>query len=732
MLSDPLDVFADTDGDADLWRAVADLASRLPDELRGLAFLAYNYAWAWQPGVAELFATVDPGRWELCEQNPVRLLQEAPRAVLLRAAQRDGFAAEVQRAAAALVDYLSPTAGSGHLGGDPLVAFFCAEFGVHHSLPLYAGGLGVLAGDVLKEASDQRMPMVGVGLLYRQGYCRQRIDASGWQQEYWVDIDPGRLPAVLVTQRESPLRVSVPIGTREVGAQVWRVDVGRTPLYLLDPDIPDNHPADRLLARRLYVGDRRVRLAQYALLGIGGLRALRALGVEPTVLHLNEGHPALAAVEWSCTAMALGASPERALQMGSERTVFTTHTPVADGNDLFTPDEIEDVLGSYLDQSGLSRHRVLALGHVDTDHEASFAVTALALRTSTRANGVSRRHGEVARQMWSGLGRIDAHPAAPIEYVTNGVHLPTWMSPEMQALLNRYLPRDWFSEAANPAVWEAIEAVPDGELWEVRNQLRRRLIEEVRYRTAGERFGRGMSLADAERAAGVLDENALVVGFARRLASYKRTGLIFQDSDRLARILEPPNPVQVVVAGKAHPDDQAGKQLGQVVFNAEEEHRGRVAFLSDYAMGLASILVAGADVWINVPRPPMEASGTSGMKVALNGGLNLSVLDGWWAEAFDDRNGWSVASHPGTVPDGGEEPSTASGDDLDATDLYRLLDSEVIPLFYRRDADGIPHDWLIRVKHSIRTIAPQFCATRMLHDYASRYSTSHCHHPRVT
>jgi starch phosphorylase len=697
-----------SDGAADIERAIVDLSLRLPSRLAGLARLANNYRWSWMPGGPDLFAHLDGRRWDACGENPVRMLQEVSPALLDHASHDDGYVARVAAAARDLNTYVSAPPREEPLDAEHPVAFFCSEYGVHRSLPIYSGGLGVLAGDILKEASDRAVPLVAVGLLYRQGYCRQRIDRSGWQQEYWVDTDPDRLPGALVTRANRPLTVRVTLAGREVVAQIWRIDIGRVPLYLLDTDIPDNHPVDRWIANRLYVGEHRMRLSQYALLGIGGLRALRTMGIEPGILHLNEGHPAMAPLEMARAAVSAGAPLDRALAEARGHTVFTTHTPVAAGNEAYGPGEILEVLGNFHEQLGTDVSGLLELGRVrHGDLSEPFGITPLALRLSAAANGVSQRHGQVARDMWADLD-------IPIGHVTNGVHVPTWMAPPMRDLLDRHLGKGWQANAADPRTWAPVAKIPDAEIWGVREQLRAGLIEAVRLRVVADRLSRGEPAHLADRAAQVFDPELLVVGLARRLATYKRTALIVRDRHRLLHLLSSDRPIQLLVAGKAHPSDDGGKRVGQEIMETQAgpDSTGRLVFLADYDMGLAAHLTAGADIWLNVPRPPLEASGTSGMKSAMNGGLNLSVLDGWWEEGYNGENGWGIAS-------GGDD--AYAQDERDADALYGLLESEVVPLFYDRDEQGIPTGLVRRIKASLMSVGPQFSATRMVLDYLERY-----------
>jgi glycogen phosphorylase len=704
-----------TTGSEDIQRAAAALVERVPPELVPLARAAYNLRWSWTPGGAETFAAIDPHRWQLSAENPIRLLTEAPTDALRRAARHPALPGRAAALEAEIEDDLArPAATAGPATPERPVAFFCAEYGIHASLPIYSGGLGALAGDILKEASDRALPFVAVGLMYHQGYFRQRIDASGWQHESWVQTDPERQPAALVTGEDGePLTVSVPVGDEEIVAQVWRVDVGRVPLYLLDADRPENSQVARWISSRLYIGGRDLRLGQYALLGVGGMRALRAMGIEPCVVHLNEGHAALTSLELVRGELADGVGLEEALAAARARTVLTTHTPVPAGNDTYEPSQIAASLGRLADGVGLELDDLLALGrtHPDDDREP-FGVTQFALRTSRSANGVSRRHGEVARGMWSALWPERSVDDVPIGHVTNGVHLPTWLGGPMRALLDRHLGDGWLDRADDPATWEPIDDVDDAELWAVRNEQRAELAAWARERSVADRLGRDEPREYAE--APGFGPDVLTIGFARRLATYKRLHLLLRSADRIADLLGGERSIQILLAGKAHPKDEEAKHTLQALFSRKGIPQiGRsVAYIEDYDLSIGARLTRGCDVWMNVPRPPLEASGTSGMKSAVNGGLQLSVLDGWWAEAYDGTNGWALS---GKVDDDHD-----AQDARDADELLRLLRDEVVPEFYDRDADGLPRAWLARTKASLRTNGPAFSASRMLRDYVDR------------
>ncbi len=700
--------YSESDGTRDVSAAAEALADRIPEELRALATLAYNYWWSWAPGGEELFQSVAPRRWERCGFNPVRLLEEVTPARLRALASSPSFVERVHGLKARFQADMKRQDASMLQTGRP-VAFLCAEFGVHSSLPFYAGGLGVLAGDFLKEASDQAAPVIGVGLFYTEGSFHQQLDVSGWQHEYWLETDSDRLPAVQVRGGDAlPLTIRVPIHGREVAAHIWRVDVGRVPLYLLDANHPDNSPADRWISARLYVGNRDLRLAQYALLGIGGVRALRAMGFEPSLLHLNEGHAALALVELMREHLAAGETLEDAKANVAAQTRFTTHTPVAAGNESFDEGHIRAVLPDLSGHTGLDWPELMALARVrPEDGSEPFGLTPLALRLAGASNGVSRLHGSVARSMWQSVWPDRGVDEIPIAHITNGVHRPTWMAPEMASLVNRFVP-DWGDDGA----WDGVMQIPDEEIWAVRQRLRSKLAAFVRERSVGERLGRGASVAYSESAADLWNDETLTIGFARRIATYKRLYLITRDPERGLRMIDGERPVQLLIAGRAHPQDDEAKRTVQQVFALNElpNAAGRVVFLEDHDMNLAARLVQGCDLWVNLPRALQEASGTSGMKSVLNGGLQLSVLDGWWAEAYRPGTGWAIDSDPGLSPEDQDGRDTAA--------LFDLLEHEVLPMFYERDDRGIPVRWVQWIRESLRVHGPAFSATRMFREYA--------------
>jgi glycogen phosphorylase len=696
-------------GSWELAAAAATLASGLPTELAPLARIAYNYRWSWQADGEDVFRDLDPLGWERSGRNPVRQLSDLPLDRAERAAVDVPLRERIDALTAAVDEDLArpmrPVAG---LAGP--VAFFCAEFGVHSSLPIYSGGLGVLAGDILKEASDLAYPFVGIGLLYRRGYFHQRVDRTGMQQEFWLQLFPERTPAVqLVQEGGGPLRLEFELFGRSVAFHVWRVDVGRVPLYLLDTDLPGNDAVERWITSRLYEGNSAIRLGQYGLLGIGGLRALRALDIEPGVLHFNEGHPALAALELAAGDVAAGAPFDDAFARVRERCVFTTHTPVPAGNETYAPGQFLDAYGELGSRLGIDEGRLLDLCRTHPGSDESPGMTPLALRASRRANAVSRRHGEVAREMWQPLYGADSPDQTPVTHVTNGVHVPTFLAEPFRRLLDRHLGERWLARAADPATWLPVEAIPAEELWFARCEARAQLVDYVRAKGVQDRLQRGEEPEAVEAAAAAFDPDALTLGFARRLATYKRLSLLIRDRARLEAILGGERRVQLVLAGKAHPLDEPGKRMLQTFF--AEGMEAKVSFLEDYDLSVARPIVGGCDVWINLPRPPLEASGTSGMKSALNGGLNLSVLDGWWAEGYDDANGWAI--------DGGANADDGEQDARHAREFYELLENAVVPLFYDRGPDGIPHGWVAMMKASLVTNGPRFSATRMVEEYAS-------------
>jgi starch phosphorylase len=701
----------------------------MPRELARLRELALNLRWTWNQPASNLFARLDPELWESTNHNPVLLLATVDRAKLTAAAQDRTYLADLDLALQDLEAYMSDedTWFRREHGEerDTLIAYFSAEYGLTEALPIYSGGLGVLAGDHLKSASDLGVPLVGVGLLYQQGYFRQYLDEAGWQRESYDTNDFERLPLTLERGADGePLLVEAPFPGRSVYAQIWRAQVGRVPLYMLDTNVPQNsRPEDRDITDQLYGGDIETRIRQEIVLGIGGYRALELLGLRPSVYHMNEGHNAFLALERVRRLMETrGISFAEAGRLVRASSVFTTHTPVAAGHDYFPPELMDRYLGEYPEQLGIPRAEFLALGRQDPYNDKEyFCQTILALKMSEHSNGVSKLHGAVSRQMWSELYPGRTVDEVPIGYITNGVHMPSFVAPEVERLCERYAGPGWRQEGKE-TLRERFERMPPGELWEVRERQRRELVRYARERLQAQWRRRGLPESHVGSAADALNPEVLTIGFARRFATYKRATLLLRDPDRLARILEhPARPVQVVFAGKAHPRDEGGKELIRRIaeLSTREPFRGRLVFLEDYNIGVARRLVQGADVWLNNPQRPMEASGTSGMKAGSNGGLNVSTLDGWWDEAWaesgnlPDPPGWAIG-HGETYEDKEQQ------DRVEAEALYDLLEGELAPMFYDRDADGLPRRWIARAKTAIRTISPVYNTDRMLREYTER------------
>ena len=703
---------------ADVDAAADELALRLPENLRPLARVAHNQRWSWHADGPATFASLDADAWTAADHNPVRLLARLPNARLEQLAADEAVGARVAALASDLDADLARPFREG-LDPDHPVAFLCAEFGLHESLPQYSGGLGVLAGDIVKAASDLALPMVGVGLFYKYGYFQQRLDDSGWQHESWVAQDPTRMPIVPVRNGHGDgadpgqLHVTVPVRGRDITARVWRLQVGRVPLFLLDTDVDGNSPEDRWTTARLYDANPDIRLAQYATLGIGAVRVLDALGISPSTFHMNEGHAALAALELASQQVAEGTSFWDARRDVRERCVFTTHTPVAAGNETYPPQTVMAAQPNLAERLGLSTEELLDLGRVEPGHHHEAGMTPVALRMSRSTNGVSARHGEVARSMWQPLfgGAVQD---VPITSVTNGVHVPTWMSPHFRRLFDQHLPEAWTERLSEPQLWEAVHDIPAEQLWAARQAARAELVDWVRERSAFDRLRRGESLEYAQAAHGSLDPDALTLGFARRVASYKRLHLLTRDVDRVIAMLDSDQSFQLLIAGKAHPRDDGAKAMVRDLFSyrGNAEIASRIVFLEDYDIEVGRLLTSGCDVWLNVPRPPMEASGTSGMKCVLNGGLNLSVLDGWWAEGYDGTNGWGI--------DGGIDPDHGHQDHEHAQALLDTLEKDVLPTFHDRDEAGVPHRWVQMMRSSLASLAWRFSARRMMEDYADR------------
>lgn len=709
----------------------AERIAALPARLARLGELAYNLWWTWHPDARRLFQDIDPDAWERVYHNSVKFLREVSAEKLRAASEDTNYLKRFDAILAAFDAYLQSKtswfeATYPYLAEGP-IAYFSAEFGLHESLPLYSGGLGVLAGDHTKEASDLGLPLVGIGFLYPQGYFTQRLNADGWQDALYEKLNFALVPAVAAKRpdgREAMIEVALP--GRTVYAKLWRFQVGRVPIFLMDTDVDANAPADRELAGRLYGGDREMRLAQEIMLGIGGVRALRTLGYQPRVWHLNEGHSAFSILERVRELVQAGMTFDQARQAVRATTVFTTHTPVPAGNDAFGFDLIEKYFADYWQKLGLTREQFFDLARQDLAWGAMFSMTVLALKFAGAANGVSELHGEVSRQMWHFLWHDRVEHDVPIGAITNGVHSLSWLAPEYHALFDEYFPRDWRERIDDPVLWNAIEEIPDARLWAVHCALKARLLSLVARHSPEQdsravkvgidepRFQQDQELANASP----LHPDALTLGFARRFATYKRATLMFRDVERLKRILNnAQHPVQILFAGKAHPADDPGKEfIRQIVqYSRRPGFMGRIAFIEDYDICIARHLVQGVDVWLNNPRRPLEASGTSGQKAALNGVPNLSVLDGWWREGYiANVNGWAI----------GEDRTWENADAQDAADaesFYTTLENEIVPLFYTRDADGIPRAWVRKMKGALRTVAPKFCTRRMVKEYVAKY-----------
>lgn len=686
--------------------------------------LAKNLWWSWHPEVVNLFRDLDPIKWRKIDHNPIVLLSEmTPEQLAERAAEMVLYT-RINQAHRRLKEYLTNTRTTwgaretGVLGSKP-VAYFSAEFGIHESVPIYSGGLGVLSGDHVKSASSLAVPLVAVGLFYDQGYFKQHLDGSGYQQEVYLDTRVENLPMEPAIGLDGK-QVTVTLDTRDGGlmAKVWLMHVGRVPLYLLDCDVDGNSPQDRELTSRLYGGDMRTRIRQELVLGVGGVKALRALGIMPGVYHLNEGHSAFAPLEVIHQRMGDdGLTFDEALREVAQCTVFTTHTPVPAGHDRFPANLVEEHLGPLRDKLGISPAQLMGIGRVEPQNEHEpFCMTVIGLKLSRRANAVSALHGHISRRMWAHLWPWRVEEEIPIGHITNGVHIPTWLAYPMHLLYDRVLQADWQEWMGDAKVWQGLYNVDPGELWETHSELKNRLLDFVRRRVSRQTRRRNEPDDAVEAARNVLDPNALTIGFARRFATYKRADLFFRQIDVLAELFnDPSRPVQFIFAGKAHPADEPGKQLIKKIETLRHDRRfaGRVVFIEDYDINVARHLVQGVDVWLNNPRRPKEASGTSGMKAVLNGGLNLSILDGWWAEAYNGKNGFAIG-------DGRQHVDDEITDARDAQNLIEALRDEVIPLFYDRDADGLPRRWIEMMVESIATLAPRFSAHRMVMDYVRK------------
>lgn len=703
------------------------VAPKLPPQLGRLHELTYNLRWAWDHETIALFRRLDPDLWEETGHNPEWMLGRMSQERLNDLVGDTSFMAHYARVCRSFDDYMGAketwfAAQYGEREGQPVIAYFSMEFGLTECLQNYSGGLGVLSGDHLKSASDLGVPLVGVGILYQEGYFQQYLNADGFQQESYPLNDYVNQPVKLQTNAAGQaIKISAPLPERELYAQIWKVQVGRASIYLLDANIDDNLlEEDRNLTDRLYGGDRRTRIRQEMLLGIGGVRLLRALGIQADIFHMNEGHSAFLLLErirnYICD---YGLSFEQASALTAASSVFTVHTPVPAGLERFGFDLIDEHFTDLMADLGLSREQFLDLGRENMGHYELFSLSVMALNLSSGTNGVARLHGEVSREMWQWVyPNVPLHEV-PIRAITNGVHVQTWVSQEMAQLFDRYLDPGWRSEESRREVWAGVASIPDAELWRTHVRRRERLVAFARDRLREQLQRRGVSQTEIEEADDVLNPDALTIGFARRFATYKRATLIFRDLGRLRKLLtDADRPVQFIFAGKAHPHDNEGKELIRTIVNVARDldFRNAIVFLENYDINVARYMVQGVDVWLNNPRRPKEASGTSGMKVIYNGGLNCSILDGWWAEAYRSDIGWSIGH--------GEEyreDEWAHQDYVESQALYNLLEQDIVPLFYRQARDGLPREWIRRVKRSMKALAPRFNTHRMVQQYTEEF-----------
>ncbi len=696
-----------------------DITPSLPPSLARLKDLSYNLWWAWHRQAIDLLRRLDRDLWDKTGHNPVLFLGSIDQSKLARAAQDDAFLANMARVLDEFDRYAQSKTTWYHARGDPsqpVIAYFSAEFGLTDCIPNYSGGLGILAGDHMKSASDLGLPLVGVGLLYQQGYFQQYMTADGWQMERYPINDFHTMPLLLERKPDGkPALIEVSFPGRVVRAQIWRVQVGRVALFLLDTNVADNRPDDRSITNQLYGGDTEMRICQELVLGIGGVRALKAMGIEPVVCHMNEGHSAFLALERIRLLMGEPLSFAEAREATVAGNMFTTHTSVAAGIDLFAPYLMDKYFQSYYPALSLNRDQFLALGRVNPNNpDEPFNMAVLAFHLSARANGVSKLHRGVSRRMWQVVWPGVPEDEIPIDSITNGIHALSWVSNDMADLFDRYLGPDWHDDPTEPAVWDRVDSIPDEELWRTHERRRERLVAVARRQLRLQLEGRGALPSDVERAKEVLDPEALTIGFARRFATYKRASLIFRNPQRLARILNSKDrPLQIIFAGKAHPLDAPAKELIKQVIQlaAREEFRTRIVFLENYDMSVARYLVQGVDVWLNNPRRFMEASGTSGMKAAANGAINMSILDGWWDEAYRPEIGWAIGK-------GEVYQDYNYQDEVESNALYDLLEKEVAPLFYQRGSDSLPRGWIARMKAMMHDCAPVFNTNRMVREYA--------------
>jgi starch phosphorylase len=694
----------------------------IPRRINRLGELAYNLWWTWDPDAQRLFNRIDPVLWEKTNHNAIQFLRLVDQ-TRLRNLTTDRYALDYYDRIIRLFDGYMKLKNTWYANTYPQylnrpIAYFSTEFGLHETMPIYAGGLGVLSGDHLKGASDLGLPCVAIGFLYTQGYFSQHISEDGWQEARYVRLKFNELPVLpFVDDKGKPLTVTVELPGRNVEARLWEIRIGRVPLYLLDSDVEGNTPTDRELTSRLYISDLDSRISQEIILGVGGVRALRALGYNPDIWHMNEGHSAFMVLERIRELVAAGESFEEAAESVRSTTIFTTHTNVPAGSDEFPLWLVDKYFSNLWPQLSLNREQFINLAHHSVPWGETFSMPVLAMSYSTKHNGVSELHGKVARKMWNFFWPDLKEDEVPITHITNGVHTSTWLARRLRTLYDRYLGNDWKEHVDDPEIWEKIESIPDMELWVIRRHLKRKLTLYIINRVREQWLNTGIHPIQVIASGALLDPYALTIGFARRFATYKRANLILHDVNRLMSIINRPNqPVQFIFAGKAHPADEPGKLLIQEVYRTvkKAEAGGRLVFLEDYDMNLARYLVQGVDVWLNTPRRPNEASGTSGQKAALNGVLNFSVLDGWWREGFNGKNGWAIGDEQ-------DRETNELQDAADAESLYDTLENKIIPLYYEfRSADGLPSDWIAVMKESMRTLSPRFSIQRMVKEYTER------------
>lgn len=694
----------------------------IPSRIERLAELAYNLWWMWNPEVERLFREIDAELWDNTNHNPVKFLGLVKRRRLNARLQDPAFLSRYDQVMREFDTYMAaedtwydrqyPD------GQDEVIAYFSTEFGLHESLPIYAGGLGVLSGDHTKEASDLGLPFVGVGFIYQQGYFRQHISEDGWQDAYWDNLEYSDLPiGPAKTPTGEDVIVSTQLPGRSISVRVWQIQVGRVPIYLMDTNVEANTPEDRELTARLYSSDLDTRITQEIVLGVAGVRALRAVGINPTIWHMNEGHSAFMVLERVSELVAEGKTFEEAQQVVSDSTVFTTHTPVPAGNEAFPLWLMDKYFPMYWERMGLNRDQFMNLAPLEEKWGQTFAMSILAMRFSSRHNGVSELHGRVARKMWHFLWSERNVNQVPIGHVTNGIHTRSWLARWLAVLFDEHIGNDWRDRIDDPELWRAVYEIPDEALWDVHMHLKRKLLAYIRDRGRNAWVTTDVHPVQIVAGGALLDHNTLTIGFARRFATYKRAGLLFREPERLLRLVRDPYmPLQIIFAGKAHPADDPAKRLVQDLYRTikRAEYAGRLVFLEDYDQNMARHLVQGVDVWLNTPRRPNEASGTSGQKAALNGVLNLSILDGWWPEGYNGENGWAIG-------DEFEYDSDEEQDQADCESLFGLLENTIMPLYYRRDEHNVPHDWIRHMKNSIATLGPQFSTMRMVKDYVTQF-----------